>query len=92
MEKLPISDIMGNKRMYKMLAGKILHHLCTKVYLLSYKQIQFMRQSEINIRERTKKTKRGQRKKNKADQLTICFNLTLKVSGLLTTTTSGSIL
>jgi len=71
-----------------MLSGKILYHLRIKVYLMSYMQIQFVRQSKINI----KKPVRGQKKKNKADQLTICFNLTLKVSELLTTTTSGSIL
>lgn len=60
-EILPISDIMGNNRMYKMLSGKILYHLCIKVYLLSYKQIQFVRQSKINI----KKPLRDKRKRTK---------------------------
>lgn len=60
-EILPISDIMGNNRMYKMLSGKILYHLCIKVYLLSYKQIQFIRQSKINI----KKPLRDKRKRTK---------------------------
>lgn len=74
-EILPILNIMGNNRMYKMLSGKILYHLCIKVYLLSYKQIQSIRQSKINI----KKPIRGQKKENKADQLQICFNLTLSL-------------
>lgn len=60
-EILPISDIMGNNRMYKMLSGKILYHLCIKVYLLSYKQIQFVRQCKINI----KKPLRDKRKRTK---------------------------
>lgn len=85
---LPILAIIGNNSMYKMLSGKIPYHLCIKIYLLSHKQTQFIRQFKTSI----KKPLRGQKKKNKADQLTICLNLNLKVSELLTTTTSGSIL